>query len=221
MMFHNIFSKKKGKEENKNQIKPKIIIDDREKNSLLPSELVNLGCQIEFKRLDVADYLVNDIAIERKTLSDFKSSIINKRILFQLKELKQYPKHLLLIEGFSFKEAYSEILHENALRGFILSTLLNFQVPIIFTQNEIDSARYLSVLAKKTEKSPSSLRQKLLLTEEEQKQFILEGFPGIGPQTASKLIAKFKSIKAIINADESELEEILGKKAELFKKTIN
>lgn len=216
--IHDIFSKREKKE--KSAIKPKIIIDDREKNSLLPSELVSLGCQIEFRRLDVGDYLINGVAIERKTLADLKSSIINKRILFQLKELKQYPKHILLIEGFSFKEAYSEILHENALRGFILSTLLNFQVPIIFTENEIDSARYFSVLAKKTEKTSLSLRQKIPLTKEEQKIFILEGFPGIGPQTAQKLLQKFKSVKNIINASESELEEVLGKKAEIFKKII-
>lgn len=42
----------------------------------------------------------------------------------------------------------------------------------------------------------------------EQQQIILEGFPGIGPSLAKRLLKKFGSIKEIINADEKELEKI-------------
>jgi len=66
--LHNIFSKRKTKKEIK---KPKIIIDYREKNSLVASELIKLGLEIEFKELKVADYIVKGVAIERKTISDF------------------------------------------------------------------------------------------------------------------------------------------------------
>jgi len=83
MIFYNIFSKKQLKSKNEKE-KRKIIIDNRERNSLVASELLSLGFEIEFKQLPVADYIVNGIAIERKTLSDFKSSIINKRIIRQL-----------------------------------------------------------------------------------------------------------------------------------------
>ena len=84
MTFFNIFSKEKeGKD------KPKIIVDNRERNSLVPSELVNMGFQIEFTQLNVADYIINNVAIERKTVSDLKSSIINKRIFSQMQEIKQ------------------------------------------------------------------------------------------------------------------------------------
>lgn len=219
MAFYNIFSRTKQKSKAQKE-KIKILIDNREKNSLIPAELANLGIQIEFKYLMVGDYLVNNVAIERKTINDLKSSIINKRIRFQLEELKQYPKCLLIIEGIQEQNIYQGIIHENALRGFILSTLLEAQVPIIFTQNEKDSARYLSVLAKKEPKTENSLRQKISISEKEQKQFILEGFPGIGPQTARKLLSHFKSIKNIINAKDKELEEILGKKADIFRKII-
>src|SRR3989339_252172 len=148
MPFHNIFSKEKETIENK----IKIIIDNREKQSLVASQLANLGFQIEFQQLKVGDYLVNDVAVERKTINDLKSSIINKRIIQQLQELKQYPKNILIVEGISNEDIYSGIIHENALRGFLLSVALEFQVPLIFTQNEEDTARYLSVLAKKSAK---------------------------------------------------------------------
>jgi len=217
MAFYNIFSKKQTKE----KPKIKIIIDNREKNSLVASELISLGLETEFKQLPVADYLVNNIAIERKTISDFKSSIINKRIIKQLQELKQYPKHLLILEGIQEEDIYEGTIHENAFRGFLLSVALEFQVPIIFTQNEKDTAKYLSVLAKKTEKQEIAIRaSKIFLSKPERQQFIIEGFPNIGPITAKKLIKKFKTLKNIINAGEEELKEILGKRAEEFRELI-
>src|SRR3972149_6412662 len=47
--------------------KPKIIVDYREKNSMIPAELISNGCEIEFQNLSVGDYVVENTAIERKT----------------------------------------------------------------------------------------------------------------------------------------------------------
>ena len=214
MTFFNILSKSPVKE-NKKII---IIVDDREKNSLVASELAILGFAIEFKHLPVADYLIKNVAIERKTISDFKSSIIDKRIISQLLELKQYPKSLLVLEGLENEDPYNlgSGMHENAFRGFLLSVLTEYQIPIIFTLNEKDTAKYISVLARKKEKEKEfSLRaSKILPTEQEQLQFILEGFPDIGPKNAKKLLAHFKTLQKIIEADKEELENIIGKKSE-------
>ncbi|MEM4259183.1 MAG: ERCC4 domain-containing protein [Candidatus Pacearchaeota archaeon] len=222
MTFHNIFSGKKLKQyEEKNSKKPEIIIDKHEKNSLVPSILCKLNMNIEFKDLKVADYIINNIAIERKTIPDFKSSIINKRLLYQIKDLCQYPKSLIILEGITNFSLYEGFIHENAFRGFILSVLLEHKIPIVFTEDEEDTAKYLAVLAKKTEKSNVSLRQKVHLSEEEQKQFILEGFPGIGPATARSLLKEFKSIKKIINAKPEQLNKLLGKKTDKFIKILS
>ncbi|MBS3065787.1 hypothetical protein J4229_01950 [Candidatus Pacearchaeota archaeon] len=219
MPFHNIFSNKKTKKKRPVD-SAKILVDNHEKNSLIPSILSKLGIEYTFSNLPTGDYIVNDIVIERKTIPDLKSSIINKRILFQFKNMKQYLKRLLIIEGTSNFDLYNGIIHENALRGFILSTTLEYKIPIIFTENEEDSAKYLAVLARKTRKASLSLRAKQQFTDEEQKQFILEGFPNIGPQTAKKLLAHFKSIKNIINADEKDLRKLIGRKAEIFSRFL-
>lgn len=213
MTFFNIFSNKKIKEGKK----IKIIADNREKNSLVISQLISLNADVELKQLEVADYLVNDIAVERKTFSDLQSSIINKRIFSQLENLKQYKNSLLIIEGES-----DLFIHENATRGFILSATMDYQIPIVFSKDSADTAKYLLVLAKRTINKESSLRQSITFKSKlEQLQYILEGFPGIGPVTAKKLIKKFKSIKNILNAPEPELIEILGKKTSDFLKLIN
>ena len=219
MTFFNIFSNKKP---NLEKPKPKIIIDHREKNSLVASYLASQGFELDFQQLAVADYLVDDIAIERKTISDFKSSIINKRLMQQLPELKQHQKCLLIIEGITEEDIYQGPVHENAFRGFLLSVVLSYQVPIIYTHDAEDTAKYIALLAKKSPKKDFSLRaSKIVFSEEEQLQYILEGFPQIGPVTAKKLLEHFHTIKNLVNAPEEELKKIVGKKAEVLHKLIH
>jgi len=179
---------------------------------------------VTFKLLEKQWIEFQTILKRREVLwfSVLKSSIINKRIIQQLQELKQYPKNILIVEGISNEDIYSGIIHENALRGFLLSVALEFQVPLIFTQNEKDTARYLSVLAKKSPKKDFSLRAtKLFKSKEERLQFILEGFPNIGPVTAKKLISQFKTLRSIINASEEELKPILGSRTKDFLDLLN
>ena len=222
-LFNEIFSKKKTSDI-KEKSNKKIIIDYREKNSLVISELLKLGLETEIKELKVADYIVGDIAIERKTISDFISSMINKRLIKQLEDLQQYKNKLLIIEGNSDNELYSDDnagVNSNAIRGFLLSILLRYKVPIILTKDYEDTAKFMSVLSKKQEKEISLKVKKKSLNSKEQLQFIIEGFPGIGPKTAKKLLEKFKTIKAIANASEEELKEVIGKKAEAIIKLID
>ncbi|MEK6897440.1 MAG: ERCC4 domain-containing protein [Nanoarchaeota archaeon] len=211
----NIFSRRKTKLPEK----PKIEIDYREKNSLVVSELIALGLEVEVKELKVADYIVGGTAIERKTVSDFIASMKNGRLLRQLEELRQYESMLLIIEGIDEQELYTDSeevvgMHPNSVRGFLLSILLNYKVPVIFTKNYEDTARFISVLSRKKPKETPLNVTKKFLSMKEQTQYILEGFPGIGPKTAKKLLKKFKTIKNIINAPEEDLKKEIGKKAD-------
>lgn len=217
-----IFSKPKRIKKNPKIGKQKIIIDYREKNSLVASELVRMGFEIQFRELKVADYLVNNVAIERKTIFDFVNSIINKRIIRQLQELQQYENKLLIIEGIDEQELYSDdseekTIHPNAIRGFLLSVTIKHRIPVILTKNYEDTAKYLAVLARKKEKESSLNVTKKSLNKKERLQFILEGFPGIGPKTARKLLEKFKTLRNIANASMEELTEVIGKKADIFR----
>lgn len=219
--LHNIFPE--HKQTPKKQIqKQKITADYREKNCLVASELVCAGFEVDFQELKVADYIVKDVAIERKTIQDFISSMINNRLRNQLQELQQYKNKILIIEGFDEQELYNDRnsngVHANSIRGFMLSIVLKYKVPIIFTKNYEDTARFILVLSKKaTSEMPLNPRKKSL-NQKQQMQYILESFPGVGPKTAKKLLQEFSSIKNIINAPAKRLEKVLGKKAECFKK---
>jgi len=213
-----IFSRKH--EVVKQEEKFEVLVDYRERNSLVPSELIRLGAEIKIQELKVADYIAKGVAIERKTIPDFLNSMINKRLFSQLEEIQQYPQKLLIIEGENLLSNTGGI-NPNAVRGFLLSIATKFNVPLIFTKNSEETAQYIFLLAKKQEKDFSINAKKRNLTPKEQKHFILEGFSGIGPTTAKELLEKFKTLKNIFNSSEEELKEILGKKSEDFKKLLD
>jgi len=213
MPLFNIFSKKEKTKSEKNKVR--IIADIHEKNSLVIPTLIELGAEVETKPLEIADYLINNIAIERKTSGDFINSMLSKRLQEQLNQLQQYEKKLLILEGNTNLQKNSNI-NPNAIKGQILAILTYYNIPIIFTKDSEDSANYLFLLAKQQLKGvqESTLHSRKPSSEKEQKQYIIESFPNIGPKTAKELLKKFGSIKNIINTSEKELEKEIGKKAE-------
>jgi len=215
-IFHKPSPKKTISFSKENKNISKIIIDNREKNSLVPSELLKMQIPIEFKQLDVADYIINNTAIERKTISDFVNSMINKRLFKQLEEMSQYPQQLLLIEG-SQEELEKMGINPNAIRGFLLTIALKFKVPIIFTKDQEETATYLKILWNKKETPFSFNVSKKNLTKDERLKFILESFPNIGPKKSEELLKEFKTIQNTMNASEDELRKLLGKRASEFK----
>jgi Fanconi anemia group M protein len=217
-----IFQRPKKKEEiikSKQETFTKIIIDYREKNSFVPTELRKLKQEIEFQELKVGDYMIGNTAIERKTIQDFLNSMINKRLFKQLEELKQFPQHLLIIEGET--NGFEKFrINPNAIKGFLLTINLKFKVPTIFTTDAQETAQYLKILANKKEKTVSFQISKRNLTQNERLQFIIEAFPNIGPKKSEELLKQFKTIKNLCNSSEKELESILGKRAKEFKEII-
>lgn len=194
-------------------IKPLIYADSREGNSRVLRELDKLDAIIEVKALPVADYQVSDeVGIERKTAKDFVSSIIDKRLYKQAKELvENFRKPIIILEG---DELYSSLLNPNAIRGALASIAVDFGIPIIPTRSEEDTAAMVLRLAIREqihEKSPVQVRtEKKPLTLYEQQLYIVESLPNIGPVTAKKLLEEFGSVKNIINASQAELKSVDG-----------
>ena len=225
MPFLNPFSKNSKRKTIKPKIIPKIIADIHEKDSLIFEELKeNKEIELIVQSLNIGDFLIGETAIERKTIQDFISSMLSKRLIEQLKQMKQYKTQLLIIEGTDEQELYrtDTKLNPNSIRGFILSIINNYQIPIIFTQDYKDTSQYLITLAKQQlkPKTEISLHSRIPKTIKEQKQYILEAFPNIGPITAKKLLKEFKTLSNVFNRTEEELESVIKSKSKEFRNIL-
>ncbi|MDO9044809.1 MAG: DEAD/DEAH box helicase [Methanobacteriaceae archaeon] len=207
-------------------LKPLIYADSREGNSHVLRELIKLGVDIEIKTMAVADYQITDeVGIERKTASDFISSIADKRLYKQAKEMVgEFKKPVLILEG---DNLYSGFMNPNAIRGALSAIAIDFGIPIIPTRSPDDTAAMLRRIAIREQgqnRPPVQVRtEKKPLTFLEQQLFIVESLPNVGPVNARKLLEEFGSIKKIINATEDDLQKVdgIGKKiAKTIKKVV-
>ncbi len=190
-----------------------IVADHREKDNKVVKELIDLGVQVRTGQLTSADYIISGrVGIELKKVPDFVASLIDRRLLEQVRELKQaFDKAVLIVEG--EEDMYNiRQVHANALRGMMASIVLDYGVPILTTKNPKDTAGLLAVMARREqEKSRDiSLHEKKPLTIQEQQEFLVSALPGIGLVTARSLLTYFGSLKAFINASPEELAKIEG-----------
>lgn len=196
----------------------KIFADNRENNTVV-SELERL-CSVEKKNLPAGDYVCSDRAvIERKSESDFASSIMDGRLFSQIRELCSYEKPILLIEKNG--QNLSRI-HPNAIRGALASLALDFNIPMIFSQSYIDTAGIIFQIAKREQvdgKRAVSIRPKSgIVSMERHQEFIIAGLPNVSTVLAKRLLSNFKTPRKIFSASEKELQEIEGIGGEKAKK---
>jgi len=193
-------------------IKPTIFVDPREKHSQLLRALHDRDdVNITLKRLDEGDYLIsNDVAVEYKRIPDFVDSIIDGRLLNQLRNLKNFARPVLLIEGTENIYGLRRI-HPNAINGMLATIAINCCIPILWTKTDSESAALLAQMAKRedsTEKRPFAFHTTKPISQKEQQEFIVSSLPSVGASLCKPLLEKFGSVKNVINASEEELRDV-------------
>ena len=192
---------------------PVVYADSREGNSKVIRYLSQMEMDVKIQSMTVADYQVSDeVAIERKTAKDFVSSMIDKRLFKQARELsEEFKRPLMILEG---DDLYSGMVNPNAIRGTIASIALDFGISIIPTRDAQDTAAMIKRIAireQSGEKSNIQIRtDKKPVSLWEQQLFIVESLPSIGPVNAKNLLEHFGSVSNVFNASESELIEVEG-----------
>jgi Fanconi anemia group M protein len=185
----------------------KIIVDNREK---IVSRYLFDKAELEFRNLENGDYILSDrVIIERKTAEDFENSIIDKRLFKQLKDLKKYERPILIIEGDNYFR-----LSEKIVNGAVISIMLDFNIPVVFSKDARDTADILVKMAEReqlrTKRTVAIRTGKKPMSLKERQRFIVESFPDVGAMTAENLLMKFGTIEKIVNASEDELMEVEG-----------
>lgn len=192
---------------------PIVYADSREGNSKVIRHLTEMEIDVKVQSMAVADYQVSDeVAIERKTAKDFVDSLIDKRLFKQARELsEEFKRPLMILEG---DDLYNGMINPNAIRGSLASIAIDFGISIIPTRNAQDTAamiKRIAVREQNGERTPIQVRtDKKPLSLMDQQLFIVESLPNIGPVNAKNLLSHFGSVANILNASESELQEVEG-----------
>ena len=194
-----------------------VVCDFREKEVI--EHLKKLGAVVNERGLEVGDFVCSDrVSVERKSHSDFISSIIDGRIFEQAKNLREnFEKPIVIIEGYSNRQ-----INENALKGAIASLILDFGVSLLTTRNPFDTAKTIFWFAKREQsEKKASIGIKVGKKPKEMRrlqEFIVAGIPGVSLTIAKRLLERFGSVEKIFTADETELREVKGIGESLAKK---
>jgi len=191
----------------------RVIVDKRESGTDVVRWLRGLA-DLEMRKLDVGDYAVSDrIIIERKSAEDFLQSIVDRRLIRQMRELSEScDRPVLIIEG---NEIFSRrLIHPNAIRGAIASVVADYGISIIRSQDAEDTAKLIAALARREQvkdKREVSFRPKIRRPSvQEFQRFVVEGLPGISCVLAKRLLEHFKTVENIMRASEEELMKVRG-----------
>jgi len=192
--------------------KPVIITDSRESKGSVKNYLEGLGAVVKTLPLKVGDFICSErVCVERKTGDDFISSIVDGRLFQQAEELKNnFAKPIILVEG----NYYAGGMKESAIKSALASIILNYEIPVIMTKDEGETARTIFWLAKreqiisnvgmgiKGKKKPKRLK--------DLQEHVISGLPGVSVVLSRRLLRKFKTISNLANAKEKELLEVDG-----------
>ena len=191
-----------------------IRVDSRERQSPIPALLAAFpDVTLSFAALPSADYVLSDdVAVERKTASDFLASILDRRLFGQTTRMKVlFPRAILIIEGDLTQVPHS--IDMEALRGALAFLTVREGITVLQLSDATETAAMLRIMAGHAQErigQPVSLREPRPPIEELYASYLVEGLPGVGPRRARMLLAHFGSPAAIMCAAAEELAQVPG-----------
>lgn len=192
---------------------PTVFVDDREKTTKIIRHLADENFTVELKRLAAGDYMLSErVGVEYKTMSDFVDSILDGRLLAQLRGLRlNYQRPILIIEGDG--DIFSQrAIHPNCIRGMISTITVSYGIPIIWTKTQVETAAQLAIIAKREHDTrskpfnPHNAKKGVTLAESQ--EYIVSAIPGIGPKLAIPLLEHFGSVQNIANATTEAIAQV-------------
>lgn len=172
------------------------------------------GVEVEVRRLAVADFVVEErFGVERKTLADFASSVIDARLFRQAAALARHrARGVLILEGTASAAGESGVSRES-LQGALIAVSVFHGLAVLRARDAAETAKLLVYLGRQARRfargalpragrRPKGLRARRL--------YILQGLPGIGPERAARLLERFGSVQGVAVASAVELESVNG-----------
>ncbi|MFD1598406.1 DEAD/DEAH box helicase [Halobellus rarus] len=194
-----------------------LVVDQRELDASIAKELSKReGVRTRLETLAVGDYVLSDrVAVERKSVADFLDTLLgDERSIFeQIGDLSRaYARPVLIVEGDGLYEERN--VHPGAIRGALASLAVDFDVSVLQTRDEDDTAELLLTIAEREQterdRTVSVHGEKSAKTLAEQQEYVVSSIGDIGPVTAQSLLEEFGTVEQVMTAREDDLREVSG-----------
>ena len=196
-------------------LKSRVIVDERERDSSVPDMLRSLGLQIDYRVLNVGDYVVSsECAVERKAGQDFIKSLYSGRLFDQAQRLREQYRHPILIAEGDLPLIIDEKAKPRAFWGALTTLALQFGMNVFFTADAKQTADLIYTLTQRTGlKQPRGpwIRKKPRTEDLEKTQLtLIASLPGIGPKLAERVLRRFRTVRKVFSASIAELALVKG-----------
>ncbi len=193
----------------------RIVADDRENAGGVIGVLQrHEDVALSVRRLRVGDFLVGECCIaERKTLADFAQSVIDARLFRQASAMVADGRRAVLVLEGTAADLASTGVRREALQGALITVSVFFGLAVLRSRDAEETARLLVYLGQQAlaraegvhgrpGHRPKGRRARQL--------YLLQGLPGIGPERAERLLARFGSVERTMAASAEELAALEG-----------
>lgn len=198
-----------------------MIIDNREKRSIIPQKLTELGVEIEYATLPIGDYLINNtICVERKEINDYVGSLTSGHLHTQLYQMStNFDCSYLIVEGI-----ISEVLmYRKIKRSAYISSLVGASlkrspdgrqgvVQLINLETPFDTVLFLKSLEEKSINNEPRLPKlsRVNWGTKDRILYLISSITGIGEKKAMNILNYFGTVKNFVNASVDDLMKVEG-----------
>lgn len=196
------------------------MVDSRESRADIISLLEKLQVPVTQIELEVGDYVIENIGIERKEANDYLASLVDGRLNNGLYQMScNFPLSYLLVEG----NMTQALIERGIPRDTYISSLAGCslkrapggeqgQIITVNLETKYDTALFLKKLWEKLQTHEPRLPKpvKKTIDDNEMLVYTLSSISGIGENKARSLLESFTSIKEIVNCQPIELKRAKG-----------
>lgn len=209
-----------------------IIVDHREKRSIVPRQLEKLGVDLKYENLTIGDYLVdNKVCVERKEINDYVSSLTSGHLHTQLYNMStNFEVSFLIVEGIISEALMWRRIKRHqyisSLAGAAIKRSPNGKqgiIQIIPLETPFDTALFLKSLQEKIQNNEPRLpkMERVKWGTKDKLIFVASSIPNVGESRAELLLNHFKTLRNLANASWREIARIRGLGEKIAKSVEN
>jgi len=186
-----------------------VVVDSREASTAkhVVDELKGLGVRVRVEFLEVGDYVVSrDVAVERKTVSDFVSTLTKRNLFEQLDRLRgSFSKPIMILEGDVSSIPMMSSISMNAILG-ALASIARRGVSVLPSPSPSATARLIASLARQERRTDQQVKVRVKPPKRddvsEEQIFFMCGLPMIGRERAEAILRVYRTpIEALKRVD--------------------